>query len=48
LKDGHVLVYFYLPHSNCGSVPFYRLYHGAKKDHFYTISEAERLDFTAN
>ncbi|KAJ7292541.1 hypothetical protein C8J57DRAFT_1042048, partial [Mycena rebaudengoi] len=39
---------FIYPTQVCGSVPFYRLYHTAKADNFYTTSESERLDFISN
>ncbi|KAF7326780.1 hypothetical protein MVEN_02597200 [Mycena venus] len=39
---------FIYPAQACGSVPFYHLYHQARKNNSYTISQAEILDFIAN
>ncbi|KAJ7722338.1 hypothetical protein B0H16DRAFT_1385890, partial [Mycena metata] len=36
-------VYYIYPSQICGSVPFYRLSKVAKHDHFYTVSEADRI-----
>jgi hypothetical protein len=37
--------YIYTPVSGpfCGSKPFYRLWQGPANDHFYTVSEEERI-----
>jgi hypothetical protein len=37
--------YIYTPASGpfCGSEPFYRLWNGPMNDHFYTVSEEERI-----
>ncbi|KAF8195261.1 hypothetical protein K438DRAFT_1827157 [Mycena galopus ATCC 62051] len=36
------------PTQICGSVSFYTLYNAAKRSHFYTASETERLEFLAD